>query len=85
MNRTAKLAELSDEELRHEEKALEETIFRLRFQLKTGNVENPAKLTRTRRDLARVKTLLRERELGLQRTRAPRAAAAPATSSGDEA
>jgi len=72
--KTEKLAELSVEELRREEEALKEQIFRTRFQLQTGNVENPSRLPLARRDLARVKTLLRERELGIGRRR--RAAAA---------
>ena len=64
-----KLAEMSVEELRHEEEKLAEQLFRFRFQIQTGNVENPSRLPHTRRDLARVKTLLRERELGIERHR----------------
>ncbi len=60
-----KIAEMSDDELRREESSLQEQIFRFRFRLGTGNVENPSKLRHTRRDLARVKTLLREREMKL--------------------
>ena len=66
-----KMSEMSPEELRHEEEKLAEQIFRFRFQLQTGNVENPSRLGHTRRDLARVKTLLRERELGIERHRQP--------------
>jgi len=65
----SKLAELSPEELDHEAEKLAEQIFRFRFQLQTGNVENPSRLPEARRDLARVKTLLRERELGIVRDR----------------
>lgn len=61
----AKLAEMTVDELRREESNLQERIFRLRFQIGTGNIENPSKLGETKRDLARVKTLLRERELRL--------------------
>lgn len=61
----AKLAEMTADELQREESNLEERIFRLRFQIGTGNIENPSKLGETKRDLARVKTLLRERELKL--------------------
>ena len=64
-----KMAELGVEELNAEEAKLSEQIFRFRFQLQTGNVENPSRLGLTRRDLARVKTLLRERELGIERHR----------------
>ena len=66
----AKLAELTVDELRREESSLQDQIFRLRFQIKTGNAENPSKLGQTRRDLARVKTLLREREAGIPVARA---------------
>jgi large subunit ribosomal protein L29 len=64
--RISKLAELTVDELRREESSLHEQIFRLRFQIKTGNAENPSKLGETRRDLARVKTLLRERQIGIK-------------------
>jgi len=63
--RTSKLAELTEEELRREETSLQEQLFRLRFQVQTGNAENPSKIRMTRRTLARVMTLLREYELGL--------------------
>jgi len=63
--KTSKLAELSEEELRREQVSLQEQIFRLRFQIQTGNAENPSKLRTTRRSLARVMTLIREQELGL--------------------
>ena len=62
----AKLAELTVDELHREESSLQDQIFRLRFQIKTGNAENPSKLRQTRRDLARVKTLLHERETGIR-------------------
>jgi large subunit ribosomal protein L29 len=65
--KAAKLAEQTTEELIREESSLQEQIFRLRFQIKTGNAENPSKLRHTRRDLARIKTLVRERELGVER------------------
>jgi large subunit ribosomal protein L29 len=67
--RIEKLSEMGDDELRNEEDRLAEQIFRFRFQLQTGNVENPSRLGHTRRDLARVKTLIRERALGIERHR----------------
>ena len=80
MNQAARLAELSDEELRHQERVLEEQIFRLRFQLQTGNAENPSRLRLTRKDLARVKTILRERQIGIERQRVAPVKAEPAKS-----
>ena len=80
MSEAARLAELSDEELRHQERVLEEQIFRLRFQLQTGNAENPSRLRLTRKDLARVKTILRERQIGIERQRVATVKAEPAKS-----
>lgn len=51
------------DELEAQERELGEQIFRLRFQLSTGQAEGLKKLREAKRDLARVKTLLREEEL----------------------
>ncbi len=64
----AKWRDLSDEELRQRVKELTEEIFNLRFQLSMGVAKNPARVDQARRDLARAKTILRERALGLGRT-----------------
>jgi large subunit ribosomal protein L29 len=61
--RILKLRDLKLEELRIQERELAEQVFRLRFQLSTGQAESLKRLREARRDLARVKTLLREREL----------------------
>lgn len=61
--RIEKLRELKLEELAVRERELYEQIFRLRFQLTTGQAEALKRLREARRDLARVKTLLREQEL----------------------
>jgi large subunit ribosomal protein L29 len=61
--RIEKLRDLGDPELEAREHELAEQVFRLRFQLTTGQAEAVTRLRLTRRDLARVKTLLREREL----------------------
>jgi len=58
-----KLRDLGVPELEARERELAEQIFRLRFQLTTGQAEAVGKLRLSRKDLARVKTLLREREL----------------------
>jgi large subunit ribosomal protein L29 len=63
MTKAAELRELSTEELRDRERELEQQLFRLRMQKATGQLESPAKFRALRRDLARVKTLLRERQL----------------------
>lgn len=57
------LRELSDAELEKRARDLKEELFNLRFQNVTGQLENPMRLRQVRRDLARVKTIQREREL----------------------
>ena len=60
--RAAELREQTVEELREKETELAEQLFALRLQKVTGQLENPAKIPTVRRDLARVLTVLRERE-----------------------
>ena len=61
--RTEKLRDQDTAELNERQRELAEQVFRLRFQLSTGQAEAVTKLRSARKDLARVKTLLREREL----------------------
>ena len=61
--RTAKLREMNHGELEVQQQELAEQIFRLRFQLSTGQAEGLKKLREAKRDLARIKTLLREADL----------------------
>jgi large subunit ribosomal protein L29 len=61
--RAEKLQEQDTAELRERERETTEQVFRLRFQLSTGQAEAVTKLRTARKDLARIKTLLREREL----------------------
>ena len=56
-----KVRELSVEDLRAKEKELAEQLFRLRFQKSVGQLDNALKIRETRRDMARVKTILREK------------------------
>jgi large subunit ribosomal protein L29 len=62
-SRIEKLRDMSKAELETQQGELAEQIFRLRFQLSTGQSEGLKKLRETKRDFARVKTLLRESEL----------------------
>ena len=71
-----KFREMNANELGIQEHELGEQIFRLRFQLTTGQAESVKKLREARKDLARVKTLMRQQELGI-------AAPAPAAESGE--
>ncbi|MBI4525128.1 MAG: 50S ribosomal protein L29 [Deltaproteobacteria bacterium] len=58
-----KLREVSQHELEQKRAELKEEIFHLRIRRGTGRLENPMKLRQTKRDLARIETLLRERAL----------------------
>ena len=60
--RASELREQTVEELREKETDLAEQLFALRLQKVTGQLENPAKIPAVRRDLARVLTVLKERE-----------------------
>ncbi len=57
--------DLSIDELKQREKNLTEEIFRLRFRHATGQLDSTASKGNTKRDLARVKTVLREKEAGV--------------------
>lgn len=57
------LRHLSDGELAVKERELAEELFNLRFQRATGQLENLMRITLVKRDIARVKTILRERAL----------------------
>jgi large subunit ribosomal protein L29 len=59
-----KLRDMSPDELRSKEKELQEQLFRLRFQKSIGQLDNAMKIRQTRRDIARVKSVLRERGTG---------------------
>jgi large subunit ribosomal protein L29 len=61
--RIEKLRDASVNELEAQQKELTEQIFRLRFQLTTGQAEALKRLRETKKDLARVKMLLRAQEL----------------------
>ena len=54
--------ELTVDDLRAREKELDDQLFRLRIQKSMGQLEAPARLAGMRRDLARIKTILREKE-----------------------
>ena len=56
------IRELDVETLRVREKELDDQLFRLRIQKSMGQLEAPARVATMRRDLARIKTILREKE-----------------------
>jgi large subunit ribosomal protein L29 len=62
---TAELRELNDDELETKLREAKEELFNLRFQTATGQLDNNRRLRIVRHDIARIYTILRERELGL--------------------
>ena len=60
--KTSEIREMSLEEMRRQEATLKETYFNLRFQHETGQLENSSMLARTRKDIARLKTIIQETE-----------------------
>jgi large subunit ribosomal protein L29 len=56
------IRERSDDELRKALGDLEEQLFKLRFQKSTGQIENPIKIREVRKDIARVMTVMTERQ-----------------------
>ena len=61
--KASELKNLSTQELAAKEKELKEELFNRRFQLATGQLTNPQRMRECKKDVARVKTLIREREL----------------------
>ena len=57
------LRKLTNEELTAREKELKEELFNLRFQSATGQIKNPQRIGECKKDIARIKTLLCEREI----------------------
>jgi large subunit ribosomal protein L29 len=58
-----KVRNLTDEELRQQEGELNDQLFKLKFQLNMGQTESLKKIRGLRKDIARVKTIAREREI----------------------
>jgi large subunit ribosomal protein L29 len=61
--KSEQIRELSTDDLRTKEKELREQLFKLRFQKSIGQLDNALKLRETRRDIARVKTILKEKQV----------------------
>ena len=62
----AKIRNLSDEELAHQVKTSAEQLFRVRFQMATDPSSGAKKLRELRKEIARIKTVAKERELGIR-------------------
>ncbi|MBQ1407228.1 MAG: 50S ribosomal protein L29 [Eubacterium sp.] len=58
-----KIREMTDAELNAELEKMKKELFNLRFQHVTGQLENPVQMREVKRNIARVKTIIREKEL----------------------
>jgi len=65
--KSEKVRNLTVTELRHQERDLADQLFKLKFQLNMGQTESLKKIRGLRKDIARVKTIMREQELGAAR------------------
>ena len=61
-----KMREMTEAELNAELLKMKKDLFNLRFQHATGQLENPVKMRELKKDIARVKTIIREKELKVQ-------------------
>src|SRR5215469_9779556 len=77
-----KLRNLTDAELLHQQRELNDQLFRLKFQLKMGQAESLNKIRGLRKDVARIHTVIREKELGIAAPLKTETAAAPAEAEG---
>ena len=66
--KASELRDLTLDELRRKESDLSAELFNLRFQLATNQLENPMRLPLTKKDLARVKTIIAQKEQSTGRT-----------------
>jgi len=63
--KASELRNLTTAEIEQKVAGYKEELFNLRFQLATGQLDNPARIREVRKAIARAKTVLRERELGI--------------------
>lgn len=65
--KAVELKELTDQELSTKLEDTKKKFFEYRFQLEIGNLKNTSLINQVKKDIARIKTILRERELGIRR------------------
>lgn len=63
-----KIRNLTDVELKHQERDLADQLFKLKFQMNMGQTESLNKIRGLRKDIARIKTILREQQVGARKT-----------------
>ncbi len=64
--KATELRELTDDELINKQEELKDQLFKLKFQHALGQLENAMKLKNVKKDLARIKTILREKNKGME-------------------
>jgi large subunit ribosomal protein L29 len=82
--RAAEVRDLGDDELVAKLKEAKEELFNLRFQVATGQLDNNRRLQTVRRDIARIYTVMRERELGITYAAVDASASAAGSDSADQ-
>lgn len=65
--KTKEIRNLSDQDLQKQLEQSKSELFNLRFQLATGQLENPMMIGLVKKDIARIKTIIRERELNIDK------------------
>jgi large subunit ribosomal protein L29 len=78
MSKPADLREQTDEQLEMLLREVQTNLFRLRLQSETERLEAPSEIVKAKREIARIKTILREREIGRERSLVATPAAAAA-------
>jgi len=73
-----KIRNLTDVELNHQQRELSDQLFKMKFQLKMGQTESLKKIRELKKDIARVKTVMREKQIAGGNGAAAPQAAAPA-------
>jgi large subunit ribosomal protein L29 len=74
-----KIRNLTDVELSHQQRELSDQLFKMKFQLKMGQTESLKKIRELKKDIARVQTVIRQKQIaGGNGAAAPKAAASPA-------
>jgi large subunit ribosomal protein L29 len=63
-----KIRNLTNDELRHQERDLADQLFKLKFQLNMGQTESLKKIRGLRKDIARIKTIVREQQLASEKS-----------------
>jgi large subunit ribosomal protein L29 len=81
-SRALEVRDLSDDELLVRLREAKEELFNLRFQVATGQLDNNRRLHTVRKDIARIYTTMRERELGIVRAGSPDTASDQASTDG---